>query len=344
MTAGAYLNVLVCGGSGFIGSHFARRLYEQYPRYRIFNLDLLTYAGQNGNLDDLAGRDRYTFIHGSICDATLLARLFSEHRFAFVVNFAAESHVDRSIFNSYAFIQTNVNGVHSLIDACREYQVPRFVQISTDEVYGDVLDGHSDEDAPIRPSSPYSSSKAAGDLLVQAYMRTHDLPAIILRGANNFGFYQYPEKLIPLAIINMIRGEVVPVHGTGRQVRNWLHVADFCSAIDLAMHHAPDFTVYNVSDSEWMNIEVLQMIAGILDKDLDACKVHTKDRPGGDWRYAPDSARIRTALGWSPQHRLDQSLEGVVRWYQDNECWWQSILSRQEVWDHYQKQFQAQYF
>jgi dTDP-glucose 4,6-dehydratase len=344
MSAPRSLDVLVCGGSGFIGSHFVRRLCEHYPTYRVSNLDLLTYAGQNGNLDDLAGREGYTFIHGSICDAPLLAQVFSDRRFDVVVNFAAESHVDRSIFNSYAFIQTNVNGVHSLIDACRTFQVPRFVQISTDEVYGDVLDGYSDEDAPLRPSSPYSSSKAAGDLLVQAYMRTHGLPAIILRGANNFGFYQYPEKLIPLAIINMIRGEMVPVHGSGEQVRNWLHVLDFCSAIDVAMHQAPDFSVYNVSDSERKNIEVLRMIAAILGKDLDVCKVHTKDRPGGDWRYAPNSDRIRRTLGWRPRHRLEESLEGVVHWYEKNRCWWQSILSRQEVWDHYQKQFQAQYF
>jgi dTDP-glucose 4,6-dehydratase len=344
MSATRWVNVLVCGGSGFIGSHFVRRIHEHYPHYRVFNLDLLTYAGRNGNLDDLPGCDRYAFIHGSICDAPLLAPLFSDHRFDFVVNFAAESHVDRSIFNSYAFIQTNVNGVHSLIDACRTFRVRRFVQISTDEVYGDVLNGYSDEEAPLRPSSPYSASKAAGDLLVQAYMRTHGLPAIILRGANNFGFYQYPEKLIPLAIINMIRGERVPVHGSGEQIRNWLHVSDFCSAIDLAMHRAPDFSVYNVADSEKMNIQVLRMIAQILGKDLESCKVHTRDRPGGDWRYAPDSEKIRRTLGWSPQYCLEDSLEAVVHWYQKNARWWQSILSRREVWDHYQKQFEAQYF
>ena len=344
MSVKRYLNILVCGGCGFIGSHFIRRIYENYSHYKIFNLDLLTYAGQNGNLDDLEGCERYKLVQGNICDPQLLAKLFSDHQFDYVVNFAAESHVDRSIFNSYAFIQTNVNGVHSLIDACRTFKVPRFVQISTDEVYGDVLHGYSDEEAPLRPSSPYSSSKAAGDLLVQAYMRTHRLPAIILRGANNFGFYQYPEKLIPLAIINMIRGEKVPVHGSGEQIRNWLHVSDFCSAIDLAMHHARDFSVYNVSDSEKMNIQVLKMIAQILHRDLDSHKVHTKDRPGGDWRYAPNSEKIRNHLGWSPQYHLEDSLEGVVRWYQKNENWWQSILSKQEIWDHYQKQFQAQYF
>jgi len=344
MAAKSYTNVLICGGSGFIGSHFVRHLYFKYPDYKIFNLDFLTYAGNNDNLTDLENLGRYQFIHGDICDGNLLAEIFGKHNFAVVVNFAAETHVDRSIWNSFAFIHTNINGVHSLIDTCRTYKVPRFIQVSTDEVYGDIEEGFSTEEAPLCPSNPYSASKAAADLLVQSYMRTFKLPALIVRGSNNFGPFQYPEKLIPLAIVSLIRAKKIPVHGSGEQVRNWLHVLDFCSAIDIVMHQGPDFSVFNVSDVSRKNIEVLGAVAKALNKDLDSCKLHTKDRPGGDQRYALDSTKIRRELGWSPRYHFDDCIEGVVNWYLSNKEWWTKILSRKEVWDHYQKQFEAEYY
>lgn len=335
--------ILVCGGSGFIGSNFVRYVLGRYPSYSVVNLDALTYAGNNGNLDDLTAEPRYRLVKGDICDKLVLDELFGSSAFDCVVNFAAESHVDRSIFNSFAFIQTNVNGVHSLIEAVRTYRVPRFVQISTDEVYGDVPEDATEE-APLRPSSPYASSKAAADLLITAYMRTHRLPALIVRGSNVFGPYQYPEKLIPLATINLITGGKIPVHGTGEQIRNWLHVSDFCSAIDLVMHCAPDYETYNVSDTSRRNIDVLEALAAVLGKDLDLHKVHVKDRPGGDARYMPNSQKIRRTLGWSPQHSFDRTIGAVAEWYVENAAWWRKILDMQDTWEHYQRQFRAEYF
>ncbi len=337
-------NILICGGSGFIGSHFIRYLHNKYPDYRIFNLDLLTYAGNLENLADLSSSSRYQFIRGDICDIHLLKNLFAKHRFEIVVNFAAETHVDRSIFNSTDSIHTNVEGVHSLFEACRKYGISRFVQISTDEVYGDIHDGSSNEESPLQPSSPYSASKAAADLLILSYMRTFRFPAVIIRGSNNFGSYQYPEKLIPLAISTLITGGRIPVHGLGEQIRSWLHVLDFCSAIDLAVHKASEFSVYNVSGTSKKNIEVLERVCGVLNKDLGAHKLHTKDRPGGDCRYSPDSTKIRKELGWQPQYPFDDSIGAVVGWYVENQPWWKKILENKEVWDHYQKQFQAQYY
>lgn len=344
MTSKSDKNILVCGGSGFIGSHFVRHLYFKYPSYKIFNLDLLTYAGNNDNLIDLKDKERYRFIHGDICDAKLLADIFGKYNFTAVINFAAETHVDRSIFNSFAFIHTNITGVHNLIDACRTYKVPRFVQISTDEVYGDIKEGFSTETTPPCPSNPYSASKAAADLLVQSYIRTFKLPAVIIRGSNNFGPFQYPEKLIPLAIVSLLTGKKIPVHGNGEQVRNWLHVLDFCSAIDTVMHEAADGSVFNVSNVPMKNIEVLSAVAKVLNKDLEVNKLHTKDRPGGDDRYAPDSTKIRRELGWSPRYNFKDCIEEVVNWYLNNKEWWTKILNRKEVWDHYQKQFEAHYY
>ncbi len=336
--------ILICGGAGFIGSHFVRYLHNKYLNYKIFNFDLLTYAGNLENLIDLASSNRYQFIKGDICDTKLLNDLFEKHRFDIVVNFAAETHVDRSIFNSVDFIHTNVEGVHSLLEVCRKYGIRRFVQISTDEVYGDVKVGFSDEDAPLRPSSPYSASKAAADLIILSYVRTFQFPAVIVRGSNNFGPYQYPEKLIPLAVVSLLTGKKIPTHGTGEQVRNWLHVWDFCSAIDAVTHKAQDAQIFNASNVYKKNIEVLEAIAKVLKKDLGAHKIHTKDRPGGDGRYAPDSAKIRRELGWSPRYSFDDQIGEVVSWYLDNREWWTKILNKKEVWDHYQKQFEAQYY
>lgn len=348
-----YKDILITGGCGFIGSNFIRYLYNKYPNYRIFNLDLLTYAGNLENLQDLENLEaglspddkRYLFIKGDICDKDFLLKLFEEHKFDAVVNFAAESHVDRSIQNSVHFIRTNVGGVHILIETCRINKTPRFIQVSTDEVYGDVSgDQFSDERSPFRPSSPYSASKAAADLLVQSYMRTHKLSALVVRGSNNFGPFQYPEKLIPLTIISLINKDKMPVHGRGDQIRDWLHVLDFCSAIDLVLHKAEDGAIYNISNTPKRNIEVLQTIAKILGRNLDDYKIHVSDRPGGDNRYAPDSAKIRRELGWSPQYHFDSAIEGVVSWYFDNENWWKKIKSKKDFQGNYERQIKAQWY
>ncbi len=343
--------ILIAGGAGFIGSNFIRYLYNKYPNYEIFNYDYLTYAGNLDNLLDIErkesklGKDkkRYRFIRGDICDIILVGKLFRKNKFDVVINFAAESHVDRSIVDSRYFFRTNLIGVHNLVDQIIKYKIPRFIQISTDEVYGDVLKGGSTESAGFHPSNPYSASKAAADLLVQSYIRTHRLPALILRGSNNFGPYQYPEKLIPLVVTNLLEGKKVPVHGNGHQERKWLHVDDFCEAIDLAMHNGDDFSIYNVAGEEMTNLEIIKEISKTLKMDLDKVISFVNDRPGGDMRYAPNDAKIRKELGWKPKRKALNSIHIIVNWYLDNQQWWNKIKSKKEFEIRYKKQYKSQY-
>lgn len=345
-------NILITGGYGFIGSNFVRYLYNKYREYRIFNIDLLTYAGNTDNLLDIESIDsalsvaerRYQFIYGDIADSRFLDTIFRRHQFSMVINFAAETHVDRSIVSMTDFIHTNVGGTHVLIEAIRAYKVPRFVHISTDEIYGSVGDGYSDENSALRPSNPYSSSKAAADLIVQSFIHTHKVPAVVVRGSNNYGVYQYPEKLIPLAITNILEGTKIPIHGAGEHVRSWLHVLDFCGAIDIIMHHAPDFEIYNVSGEERTNLEILRMICHYLDIDLKEHSEHVGDRPGADTRYAVNADKLKKQLGWSHQYSLDKDLEEIVKWYKNNKPWWNKIKQKHEYIDHYEKQSKAQWY
>ncbi len=346
--------ILICGGAGFIGSNFVRHIYTRYPSYQIYNLDLLTYCGNQANLSDIeqvesgkpAADSRYVFLHGDICDKDLLDRLIPTYRFDVIVNFAAESHVDRSLYSSYDFIRTNVLGVHNLIDACRRHGVPRFVQISTDEVYGDVAEGFCTEQAPLHASNPYSASKASADVLTKSYMRSHKLPAVIVRGSNNFGPYQYPEKLIPLAISNMIEGKKIPVHGTGEHVRSWLHVLDFCEGIDSALHHGRDGEIYNVAGVQKTNMEVIESIRQslALPNTVDAYVVHTSDRPGADLRYAPDATKIKQELGWELKRHFDAVIHDTVLWYLNHRFWWEEIKGKDVFQDHYKRQEEAKYY
>lgn len=338
--------VLVSGGAGFIGSNFIRHLHQAYPNYQITNLDLLTYSGNRKNLLDLETSDQYTFVQGDICDKNLVESLLKECSFDAVVNFAAESHVDRSLRSSYDFIRTNVVGTHALIEAAKQFKLPLFVQISTDEVYGDVGSGESKEDASLNPSSPYSSSKAAADLLIKSYIRSHSLPAIIVRGSNNFGPYQYPEKLIPLAISNFLEKKSMPIHGDGEHLRSWIYVQDFCNAIDLCLHHGRHGEIYNVNGTPKTNLEILEEIA----KNLDLAdswhnyKIHTGDRPGADLRYAPNSDKIQGELGWRPIRTFETDLADTVKWYLENEDWWKEIKTTTAFLEHYEKQYRAQYY
>ncbi len=333
-----------------MGSNFVRFLYHKYPHYHLVNLDLLTYAGNPDNLKDIEEREakspekRYEFIRGDICDKASLDPIFQRYNFDVVVNFAAESHVDRSIVNSAQFIKTNVQGVHVLIELIREHQIPRFVQISTDEIYGDVAQGFSTEESHLRPSNPYSASKAAADLLVQAFMRTHKIPAIIVRGSNNFGPYQYPEKLIPLVISNFIDGQLVPVHGQGLHVRSWIHVLDFCSAVDIAMHEAADFSIYNASGILQRNIELIERIGKIFGKPYRHLIRYINDRPGGDLRYAVDSSKLTKEFGWEPTKSIETHLDGVIEWYHEHAPWWRKIKEKVEYKDHYERQSNAKYY
>lgn len=347
-----YKNILVTGGCGFIGSNFIRHFYNKYPDYRIYNLDLLTYSGNPENVADVETADgrngeksgRYLFIKGDICDAAFLDGLFKKYAFFGVVNFAAETHVDRSIISFGDFINTNINGVRFLIEAARKYNVPKFVHISTDEVYGSVSHGTSDESSPLRPSNPYSSSKAAADLILQSFIRTYNLPVAIVRGSNNYGTFQYPEKLIPLAISNIIDGKKVPVHGSGRHKRSWLHTRDFSEAIDSVFHNAKFPAIYNVSGEEMENIGVLETIAGKLGVDFNQHKEHIGDRPGADLRYAPDSSRIEKELGWSRKFNIRESIGDVVNWYLLNQDWWRKLKNKKEFQEYYKKQSTGQWY
>lgn len=341
--------IFVTGGAGFIGSNFIRYMYKKYPTYVFYNLDLLTYAGNLENLADIEAAEkknadkRYFFIKGDICDAKGLEKIFGKHNFDMVVNFAAESHVDRSLVDSFEFIKTNILGTHILLNLVHKLGI-RFVHISTDEVYGDVPKGHSTEESSMRPSNPYSASKAAADHLVQSYMRSHKIKAVLVRGSNNFGPYQYPEKLIPLIITNLLEGHKIPIHGNGKHVRTWIHVEDFCSGVDIALHKAPDFSIYNISGTEEKNIEIIRKICRILKKDFkDSCE-HVSDRPGADMRYAPDSSKLISELGWKPRLTLHDSLPDIVKWYIKNKSWWKNIKRKKEFIEHYEKQRKAQYY
>ncbi len=344
--------ILICGGSGFIGSNFIRHIYNKYPDYKIFNLDLLTYAGNPENLLDVEQKEtaidsaekRYNFIHGDICDSALLNSIFDENDFNIVVNFAAESHVDRSFVNVFDFIRTNVEGVRSLVEAARSHKVARFIQISTDEIYGSVPEGFSNEEAPFRPSNPYAASKAAADLLIQSYMRTYRMPALIVRGSNNYGPFQYPEKLIPLAVSNIIECKKVPIHGSGEHKRSWLHVDDFCNAIDIVIHKATDYSIFNVSGEEKSNLEILEIISKNFGGRLEDFKEHTNDRPGADLRYAPDSLKLKSELRWVPNHCVEESLKDIINWYRNNQDWWRKIKSKKDYLDHYERQVKAEYY
>ena len=345
-------NILVTGGCGFIGSNFIRWMYERYPQYRIFNLDALTYAGNLENLLDIESREtakppeqkRYHFINGDVCDGKMLDAIFHAHHFDMAVHFAAETHVDRSLVSAANFTRTNIEGTRLLMESVRQHKTPRFIHISTDEVYGSIENGFADETAPLRPSNPYSASKAGADLLVQSNAKTYEIPAIIVRGSNNYGPYQYPEKLIPLAISNLMENRKIPLHGSGEHVRSWLHVKDFCSAIDLIAHKGRDHAIYNVSGEQMSNLEILRMTANHLNKDINAHKEHVGDRPGADMRYAPDSTRLEQELGWSRAYSVQTSLKDVVDWYGQNQAWWRKIKARKEFQEYYNKQASAQWY
>jgi dTDP-glucose 4,6-dehydratase len=318
------VKLLVTGGSGFIGSNFIRHVLAAHRDDRVVNLDKLTYAGNPANLVDLESDPRYVFIQGDICDARIVREAM--RGVDAVVNFAAESHVDRSLVEPDAFVRTDVVGVVTLLDAVKELKITRFLHISTDEVYGSVSHGSSSEDAPLRPSNPYSASKAGGDLLAQAYWRTHRVPVLITRSSNNFGPYQYPEKLIPLFVTNAIDEQPLPLYGDGRNVRDWLYVLDNCAAIDLVLRKGGEGEVYNIGGGhEIENVDLTHQILELTGRPRSLIRPVT-DRPGHDRRYSVDSTKIR-ALGWTPCHGFDDALAVTVSWYREHEAWWRPLKS-----------------
>ena len=310
--------LLVTGGSGFIGCNFIEYMLKTYPTYEIVNVDLLTYAGSLENNRAVSGYPQYRFIQGDIRDRTFIFELFEKEMFDWVVNFAAESHVDRSIENPADFLTTNILGTQILMDACRAYQVKRFHQVSTDEVYGDLaLDSELlfTEDFPLKASSPYSASKASADLLVLSYFRTFQLPVTISRCSNNYGPYQFPEKLIPLMILKALKNAKLPVYGTGENIRDWLHVLDHCKAIDAILHKGCSGEVYNIGgNQEYSNLTIVKFILDELRKPYELIEF-VMDRPGHDLRYAIDSSKIQEELGWAPSYSFEIGLKSTIEWY-----------------------------
>ena len=317
------MRILVTGGYGFIGSNFIRYMFQTYSGIEITNLDKLTYAGNPENLRDIKGKYGYTFVHGDIRDKELVDSVLGEG-FDVVLNFAAESHVDRSITGPMEFIQTDVLGTFTLLEECRGRGISRYVQISTDEVYGSIEDGSFTEESPIAPNSPYAASKAGGDLLVRAYHQTYGMPVIVTRSSNNFGPYQYPEKLIPLFITNAVEDIALPLYGDGLNVRDWLFVTDNCRAIDLVLRKGEVGEVYNIGGGqERTNIEITRAILSILGKPESLIE-YVDDRPGHDRRYSLEFDKTR-ALGFEPRTDFEAMMEETVRWYVDNPSWWEPL-------------------
>lgn len=323
------MRILVTGGCGFIGSNFIRHILSRYPDYKVINLDALTYAGNSANLRDIENDTRYSFVKGRIEDRGLVSSLIKDADY--VVHFAAESHVDRSILDVSPFIKTNIVGTTVILDAIRDSSVKRYVHISTDEVYGSLgEDGRFTEETPLRPNSPYAASKASADLLVRAYYETYRIPAIIVRPSNNYGPYQFPEKFIPLMITNLIKDRPIPIYGEGRNVRDWLFVEDNCRAIDIILHNGRTGEAYNVGgNSEMRNIDLARAVLKIMDKK-DEMITYVKDRPGHDYRYALDSSKVEGELGWQPETDIMEGLKKTIHWYMNNEWWWSPLKERLE--------------
>ncbi len=321
------MRILVTGGAGFIGSNFIRYVLKRYREYKIVNLDKLTYCGNLENLRDVEDSKNYTFVKGDICDEKTVKKVVKGC--AIILNFAAETHVDRSIVDPSSFIRTNVYGTYVLLEAAKKYRVRRFIQISTDEVYGSILRGAFREEDPLRPNSPYSASKAAGDMLARSYYVTYKLPVIVVRSSNNFGPYQYPEKIIPLFITNALGNKKVPLYADGMNVRDWLYVIDNCKAIGLILRRGSAGEIYNVGGgNEVSNLELTNAILELLDKRKTLIKF-VKDRPGHDKRYALDIRKVK-ALGWSPHHDYTLSLKSTIEWYKENRTWWERLKKRRK--------------
>ncbi|MDL2276768.1 dTDP-glucose 4,6-dehydratase [Breznakia sp. OttesenSCG-928-G09] len=336
------MKILVTGGAGFIGGNFIHYMVDKYPEDEIICLDLLTYAGNLETLKSVEDKANYRFIRGDIADRNFIFDLFEKEKFDIIVNFAAESHVDRSIESPEIFVKTNVMGTTTLLDAAKEYGVKRYHQVSTDEVYGDLPLDRPDlfftEETPLHTSSPYSSAKAAADLFVLAYHRTFGLPVTVSRCSNNYGPYHFPEKLIPLMITRALDNQTLPVYGTGENVRDWLHVYDHCVAIDLIIRNGKEGEVYNIGGhNERSNLEVVQTILKTLDKP-ESLISYVEDRKGHDMRYAIDPKKLETELGWVPKYNFDTGIKQTIEWYLDNKEWWENILNGD-----YQNYFEEMY-
>ncbi|MCH7759205.1 dTDP-glucose 4,6-dehydratase [Patescibacteria group bacterium] len=320
------MKILITGGLGFIGSNFIHYILKKYPDYKIINLDKVTYAANFDNLRDIENDRRYKFIKGDICEVKIVDQIMKN--VDYVVHLAAESHVDRSIIGAEDFIQTNIYGTYVLLEAARKYKIKKFLFISTDEVYGSIAKGKFRETDLLLPNSPYAASKAGADLLSRSYFKTHDLPVVITRSSNNYGPWQFPEKLIPLFVTHLIEGKKVPIYGDGKQIRDWLYVLDNCAGIDLVLHQGIIGEIYNIgADCEKENMEITRIILKELNQNESMIK-YVKDRLGHDRRYALNSSKIKK-LGWKPKYRFSQALRQTIDWYKNNQSWWRKIKSGQ---------------
>ncbi len=330
--------IVVTGGAGFIGSNFIQYVLGKYDDYEIVNIDLLTYAGNLENLSSVEKHPNYRFVKGDIADKELVNSVIDKDT-DIVINFAAETHVDRSILDPFDFLRTNVLGTQALLEVVKEKKISLFVQVSTDEVYGSLGEtGSFKETTPLSPRSPYSASKASADMLIQAYFETYKIPVIITRCSNNYGPYQFPEKLIPLMIINALNDKELPVYGDGLNVRDWIYVVDHCAALDMVIQKGKVGEVYNIgSDNEWHNIDIVKLILEKLNKPETLIRF-IKDRPGHDRRYSMDSSKIQSKLGWKPQMDFVKGIEETIQWYKDSESWWEKIISGE-----YRKYYEEMY-
>jgi dTDP-glucose 4,6-dehydratase len=335
------MNILITGGAGFIGSNFIHYVLSKRTEHRVVNVDKLTYAGNLQNLAGVQNHPKYVFEKADICDHQAIERVVDAHHVEAVINFAAESHVDRSIMGAAEFVRTNVSGTQVLLDIAKQRKLKKFLQVSTDEVYGSLGEsGLFTEDTPLHPNSPYSASKAGADMLALSYQHTFSLPVVITRCSNNYGPYQFPEKLIPLMIANALNDKPLPVYGDGKNVRDWLHVEDHCFAIDNVFNNGKIGEIYNVGgNNEWKNIDIVKLVLKLVNKP-ESLISFVQDRLGHDRRYAIDSSKIRRELGWEPAYTFERGIQQTVQWYLENRKWWESIISG-EYQDYYRRMYEG---
>ena len=329
------MKLLVTGGAGFMGSNFIRYILNKYPDYQVINLDKLTYSGNLDNLKNIEGNKNYSFVKGDITDQEIVDKLAKDSDV--IINYAAETHVDRSILDPSSFVRTDVLGTYTLLEASKKFNHSLFIQISTDEVFGSIESGKFKEGSPFAPNSPYAASKGGADLLCRSYITTYNLPIIVTHSCNFFGPYHYPEKFIPLAIVNTLQNKKVPLYGDGLNVREWIYTEDHCNAIDILLHRGKKGEVYNISpEEEWRNVDILKLILKIIGKN-ESLIMYVKDRPGHDRRYALDSSKIRRDFGWKPNYKFEDALLETIDWFKNNEWWWKKIIERDEYKNYYKK-------
>ncbi len=332
------MHLLVCGGAGFMGSHFIKYILAKYPEYQVVNFDVLTYAGNLTNLKELAENPRYTFVKGDITDAIAVQKVVEEHAIEVIVNYAAETHVDRSIMDPEAFLRTGIFGTRNLLEVTKNKNLQKMIQISTDEVFGSIEQGEFTEESAFAPNSPYAASKAGADLLCRSYFVTYQTPVVVTHSCNYYGSHQYPEKVIPLFITNLLEGKKVPLYGDGLNVREWIHTSDHCRAVDAVLHKAEPGSVYNIgTGQEYTNIDLTELVLQKMNLGTEMIEP-VKDRAGHDRRYAIDHSKITRELGWEPQVKFEDGIAETIKWYRDNEWWWKDLKSGA-----YREYYQAQY-